>query len=597
MSDSSSSKPTSPEQASPDPTTVDAAMSEDGFARSTSDADDKLQSNDERTRIAAQLDAIAGPEQTPSASSPFWTALERKADRFSDYMNPILVKEIRQALKGRAFSVTFSAVLLLAWSWSIFGVAIRAPSIYYVPGGRYMLLGYFVIALLPLILVVPFATYRSLAAEREDGTYELLSITDMRPWQVVLGKLSGAILQIAIYLSALSPCLAITYFLRGIDIFMILLFIGALALISIALSALALVVAAQSRQRRYQAASAIALLMVLVAVGFACGSAGFGIIISGVIADIRNSFTWIGIAMAVSMWSCLLSLLVLGAAASITFPSDNRATPIRIAMLATHAIWFGWVTFIWQSAEFEEEVLYAYAFPVLIFWWIAGSHCTGESTELTPRVRRGLPKSALGRMLGTLFFPGRGIGYFFVIANLATMVILTVVLESQSQEREGVSTLAFLGLLYVAAYVGTANLILRASAKAGFQGSIRGYFANIALVAFGVFIPLSIQWSYPRVFTRNYHPIQASNPFWTIVEIGDSSFEDFLAMAPNTYLAPLIVFVTALLILLVNFVFASREIMAARAVVPVRVEQEQMTLRGEEPGAELPQSPWDDALP
>lgn len=544
------------------------------------------------------------PDQGSEPSAPakpsdrsFWERLDAELDWFSDKVNPILVKETRQALKSRGFILTFAAVLICAWGWSIFGIAIRSPSIYYVPGGRYMLLGYFVIMMVPLILVVPFATFRSLAAEREDGTYELLSITDLRPWQVVLGKLLSAVLQVAIYLSALSPCLAITYFLRGIDIFLIVLFIGGTALLSILLCALALVVAAQSRPR-FQTVSAILLLVALLAAGFVGGSAGIGIIVSGVVADIRGPQTWIGIAMALSIWSCLLSLLVLSAAASITFKSDNRTTPLRVAMLVTHAVWFGWITYIWQFAEYEDDVIYAYVIPAIIFWWLVGAFTTGESTVLTPRVRRGLPQSFLGRMLGTLFFPGRGIGYFFVIGNLVTMLILTAVLESQSRGSDNIVITAFMGLCYVAAYVGLVNLIMRLSARVGREGGARGLFANAALVAFGVFIPLSIQWSDQRVFGTDYHLVQASNVFWTMVECTDGSLQEILTpQAANgaVFLVPLVVAFAASSMLVVNFVLACREMVTDHAPVPARVEEEKILLRGEEVAKQPPQSPWDEA--
>jgi ABC-type Na+ efflux pump permease subunit len=65
---------------------------------------------------------------------------------------------------------------------------------------------------------VPYGAYRSLATEREDRTYELLSVTTLRPRQIIGGKLAGAVLQMLVYLSAISPCLAFTYLLRGLDI-------------------------------------------------------------------------------------------------------------------------------------------------------------------------------------------------------------------------------------------------------------------------------------------------------------------------------------------------------------------------------------------
>ena len=51
---------------------------------------------------------------------------------------------------------------------------------------------------------------------------------------------------------------------------------------------------------------------------------------------------------------------------------------------------------------------------------------TGESPELSSRVKRKLPQSLLGRALSTWFNPGPGTGYLFALANCAAMFALTV---------------------------------------------------------------------------------------------------------------------------------------------------------------------------
>ena len=45
-------------------------------------------------------------------------------DRASDWLNPILVKETRQALKSRQFVATFMLVLVSGWLISVFGVVV-----------------------------------------------------------------------------------------------------------------------------------------------------------------------------------------------------------------------------------------------------------------------------------------------------------------------------------------------------------------------------------------------------------------------------------------------------------------------------------------
>ena len=123
-----------------------------------------------------------------------WGQVERALEWASEWLNPILVKEARQALKSKQFALPFSLLLACAWGWSLLGVALISPGVYYAPSGVYMLNGYYLVLAFPLLVIVPFAAFRSLASEREDGTYELLSITALGPRQIIAGKLGGAVL-------------------------------------------------------------------------------------------------------------------------------------------------------------------------------------------------------------------------------------------------------------------------------------------------------------------------------------------------------------------------------------------------------------------
>ena len=124
---------------------------------------------------------------TPTATkfASFLSSLEVTLEQLGEQLNPILVKEARQAMKSRQFMVTFTLLLICGWLWSIIGVAVSMPSIYWAPTGMFMLIGYYFILAAPLLLVVPFSAYRSLASEREDGTYELLSISTLNARQIV----------------------------------------------------------------------------------------------------------------------------------------------------------------------------------------------------------------------------------------------------------------------------------------------------------------------------------------------------------------------------------------------------------------------------
>src|SRR5271156_4604009 len=114
------------------------------------------------------------------------TRLEGLGDRF----NPIVVKEVRQALKSRQFVGTFLLLLLAAWAGSIFGVSYLGESLDYGSPAVTFYAGFFFALCAASLVIVPFWTLRSIVEERTETTLELLQITALTPLQIVRGKTS-----------------------------------------------------------------------------------------------------------------------------------------------------------------------------------------------------------------------------------------------------------------------------------------------------------------------------------------------------------------------------------------------------------------------
>ncbi len=116
-----------------------------------------------------------------------------------------------------------------------------------------------------MLLVVPLAAYRSLEGEIDDGTLELLSITTLSPWQIVLGKLASAMLQMVLYYVALFPCVAYAYTLRGVDLPTTLLMMAILVVAAVLLTVVALFFAPLSRTRTGRITTLLAVMSILLA--------------------------------------------------------------------------------------------------------------------------------------------------------------------------------------------------------------------------------------------------------------------------------------------------------------------------------------------
>src|SRR5262249_12290926 len=146
-----------------------------------------------------------------SVSLPRVTGLERLGDRF----NPIVVKEVRQALKSRQFVITFLLLLLAAWAGSIFGVCFLGESIDYGSSAVTFFAGFLLALSAAALVIVPFATFRSIIEERTETTLELLQITALSPVQIVRGKILSAMVQVLVYFCAIAPFIAFTALLPG----------------------------------------------------------------------------------------------------------------------------------------------------------------------------------------------------------------------------------------------------------------------------------------------------------------------------------------------------------------------------------------------
>ena len=66
---------------------------------------------------------------------------DRRLIDWSNWFNPILVKETRQALKSRQFVWTFGLLVIVVLSWSLLCILGTIPNIYYASDGRVLLSG------------------------------------------------------------------------------------------------------------------------------------------------------------------------------------------------------------------------------------------------------------------------------------------------------------------------------------------------------------------------------------------------------------------------------------------------------------------------
>src|SRR6056297_2434646 len=283
------------------------------------------------------MSTISPAATTPRPGGPAWlAALDDWCLRFGDLVNPILVKETRQALKSRQFLITFSLLLVAAFGWTVVGSLMRMPQIYTAPTAPFMLVGYYVVLAVPMLLVVPLAAYRSLESELDDGTLELLSISILSPWQIVLGKLASAGLQMTLYFVALFPCVAFAYTLRGIDLPTLLIVMAFLFVSGGMLTVAALCFAPQSRSRSGRIFSLLLVLGMLLVGEYVIGGACITMILYGI--PFEADLIGYAIVFILLTSFAAANLLITTTAVMLTPESENRSTRLRLALLLLTAV-------------------------------------------------------------------------------------------------------------------------------------------------------------------------------------------------------------------------------------------------------------------
>lgn len=347
----------------------------------------------------------------------------------SDWLNPILVKETRQALKSRQFIVTFLLMLIASWLISVFGTLAAGDSLEFGSAGRGLFTSYFVVLALAIFVVVPYSAYRGLLNERDQTTLELLNITSLSPRQLVWGKLWSAMAQVFIFYSAIAPFIAFTSMLQGFDVALVAFALGISILVTLCLTMLTLMLAAIPQNKHLQGLmTGVIFLGLLWVVGMIFGIAP--LLLMETISFDEMEF-WIAVGGMVIAALSFFFLFTQVATAHLTFEADNRSTGIRLACSLQFVLYWSFLALaqrlLGRSSSVISGDIAAWAAVCVLHTAASGFFAVTESDFVSRRVRRGFPKTTILRLVAAPFLPGGHRGFLYLILHLA---FIPVVLQS-----------------------------------------------------------------------------------------------------------------------------------------------------------------------
>jgi hypothetical protein len=341
----------------------------------------------------------------------------------SDWVNPVAVKEFRQAVQSRWVVAVLMLFLLLNLT-VVGGYLLLSPDIDSdSEGGQEVF--FFLLSILVFVCLgfVPAYTGIRLSLERHSTDIDLFFTTALTPGAIVRGKYLAAMALTLLIFSTCMPFMVLTYLLRGIDlptVFFILVNCFALCAVANALGLFAGAVAGGWLIRGLVAAGAV-LLMIWT----------FFAILEIVADVLRYGFDEL-IDYGIASWAAVGTLLLIEASAvgllyvfAVAFLSPGTSNRMMAPRLYATGCWAvtGAVALLWSIANARMEPLATWAEMATVVLSVLIVAAVGERDAWSVRVRRTIPRNPLRRLGAFLVYTGSAGGLlWYTILFTITMV-------------------------------------------------------------------------------------------------------------------------------------------------------------------------------
>ena len=352
--------------------------------------------------------------ETPSTAPPGWLGA------VSDRLSPMVVKEVRQFVRGRDFLAAFSASLLIALAIAAYGSADAIGGNRTAGGWTFTTLTG-CLALLGLA-VVPIGAFSTLRTERVEQTLELISLTTLSSRQIVVGKLLAQGVKLVTFFAVMGPFIATSFLLGGVDFVTILLALVTVFLWSMWVAAGALFLSTLIASR-VMSGLALGVLGIVLFIGFSVGRA------------LLNSWAYTGgftgapASPPFSLWAilgpmavgCVMTMvnLVLLAEHRLALPVSNHVAALRAGFFVQFLLLVAWAfapPFRSAPAGVQMEWL-----TVTGGLHLALVALFAVTEPLTPEWQRP-PRRGRARILDAILGPGGSRGAVYVLVQMSVFL-------------------------------------------------------------------------------------------------------------------------------------------------------------------------------
>lgn len=345
---------------------------------------------------------------------------------FADWLSPILVKELRQGLKTRAFVSIFILVQLvmsLLVGLQMLSIATGAGS-----GAMSTYDGFFwALVLIPLLVVMPARGLNCVSEEIKANTLDLVQLTHLSSFRIVLGKWVALISQTVLLVAAILPYAVLRYFFGEVDIVQDMNNIGATLAASVVLTAGAIALSSQHLVVR---------ILIIIAALFTMMSGILGLLFSRVMGRGSTSFMSVDTFWLVAAFTVIYIYLLLEIAASKIAPlSENHAARKRLLAIG---VTIGSVLVTWLGGRDLFEVWVPMTLPLLGL--VVMEALCERTVELPSLYGTYARRGKLWCLAGRVLYPGWATGMIFITLLTALMLFILLIVLPGVSPGAGLST-------------------------------------------------------------------------------------------------------------------------------------------------------------
>jgi hypothetical protein len=354
-------------------------------------------------------------------------------ERTSDWLSPIVVKEVRQVVRGREFYYSFSISLVVGLAVAFFGAADAVTGTGTSGRGTFVAL----MACLTLLglAIVPLGTFSALRNERLEQTLELITLTALSPRRVVIGKLLAQGVKLTTLFAGLAPFIAMSFLLGGIDFGSILISLALLFMWSLWACAACLFLSSLMRTRAMSGivfgGLAFVIFMVFLAIGLP--RIIFSLVGGAAVSSVGFSSgpdSWWFLAVMTTFCLATMGNLVLLAENRLALPSEQIVTPLRVGFFVQFLLILAWVLPAITGSELtRQNATFALGIFGGLHLALVAIFVVSEDLVVPRRLLVRMQSWSMWHRLFAMFRPGAGRGAVYVLAQMVLLLLVALLLR------------------------------------------------------------------------------------------------------------------------------------------------------------------------